>query len=81
MQFCPHDGTLLQVHVEDKGTPVAKLMFFCPLCVYIDRPKGRQKFQVQLQKKLLMIYQIYEENYLEYKNVLVLKFQFYGVQN
>ena len=53
MKFCPHDGTLLQVHVEDKGTPVAKLMFFCPLCTYIDRPKGRQKFQVQLQKKVV----------------------------
>ena len=34
MQFCPHDGTLLQVHVEDKGTPVARLQFFCPLCPY-----------------------------------------------
>ena len=51
MQFCPHDGTLLQVHVEDKGTPVARLQFFCPLCPYVHRPRRKRKVDVPTRKK------------------------------
>ena len=46
----PVDGTLLQVHVEDKGTPVARLQFFCPLCPYVHRPRRKRKVDVPTRK-------------------------------
>mmetsp|Transcript_11222 Transcript_11222/g.34601 ORF Transcript_11222/g.34601 Transcript_11222/m.34601 type:complete len:111 (+) Transcript_11222:288-620(+) len=51
MQFCPHDGTLLQVHVSDAGTPVARLQFFCPLCPYVHRPRHKHALDVPTTPK------------------------------
>jgi len=51
MQFCPHDGTLLQVHVADSGTPAARLQFFCPLCPYVHRPRAKYALDVPTSRK------------------------------
>ena len=51
MQFCPHDGTLLQVHIYNQGTPASQLRFFCPLCPYIHAPHKKHVLTVPTKKK------------------------------
>mmetsp|Transcript_13924 Transcript_13924/g.41475 ORF Transcript_13924/g.41475 Transcript_13924/m.41475 type:complete len:111 (-) Transcript_13924:35-367(-) len=46
MQFCPHDGTLLQVHIDNRGTPASELKFFCPVCPYIHKPSRKHSLDV-----------------------------------
>ena len=51
MQFCPHDGTLLQVHIYNQGTPASELRFFCPMCPYIHSPKKKHALDVPTTRK------------------------------
>ena len=51
MQFCPHDGTLLQVNVADRDTPASTLRFFCPLCPYIHAPTRKHVLKVPTTPK------------------------------
>lgn len=49
MQFCPLDGTLLQMNVLHHG-PLQELRFICPVCPYVHTP-SRVTSEVHTQKK------------------------------
>merc|ERR1712138_135642 len=63
-------GLVLMSGHLDELTPVELAGVIQSIATEVNRP---DLFQVQLQMKHLMIYQIFEENCLEFKNDLVLK--------
>ncbi|KAJ1444888.1 hypothetical protein M885DRAFT_493112 [Pelagophyceae sp. CCMP2097] len=51
MDFCPHDGSLLQVTVAARDDVGQQLRFFCPACDFVLYPKRKRITLIPTKKK------------------------------